>query len=139
VHRKRHRFEVTISPTRPFRNRIQAEAKASKQAPNERQPFPKRYFNPNNDDGDDLLVPGGGGRVVGKMLDFDQAEPDQGIFLLAAGHAPRRVDVILKNAPSELIFLVPADLPAGEYTLEVRSRFGTEIRAGRLRKRLKVS
>jgi len=44
-----------------------------------------------------------------------------------------RVSTIGRNSASELIFMVPADLSAGHYDLEVRAPFGQEeVRSGRL-------
>jgi hypothetical protein len=135
---RRHKFEVVISVRRPFRKTVQARAQPHKKMSNQPKPVPISYINPNNDAGDDVLTPGGGAHLIGYDLNFDPADPKQGIFLLTAGQAPRRVEVILRNVPRELIFLVPADLPAGAYTVEVRSRFGQKIRSGRLETVLRV-
>jgi hypothetical protein len=44
-----------------------------------------------------------------------------------------RVSVVGKNNPGELLFLVPAGLPTGEYSLTVQALFGQDdVRAGAL-------
>lgn len=45
----------------------------------------------------------------------------------------RRVSTLGRNSASELIFMVPGDLSAEHYDLEVRALFGQEeVRSGRL-------
>jgi len=63
----------------------------------------------------------------------------QGVFFLAEDGTEVQAEVVGKNMPGELIFLVPA-LAVGAYTLEVRATFnGTaELRTGALEARLAV-
>jgi len=47
--------------------------------------------------------------------------------------------VILRNTGRELSFLVPAQLKPGDFTVEVRARYGSErLRSGRLEQTLTV-
>ena len=47
--------------------------------------------------------------------------------------------MILRNTGRELSFLMPAPLKAGDYTVEVRARYGSErLRSGRLEQTLTV-
>ena len=85
------------------------------------------------------LTPGGMGQLVGHRLKFDPADPNQGIFFVApAGEA--RVQVVARNKPGELIFMVPA-LPAADYTLEVRATVHSseDVRTGALEATLTVA
>jgi hypothetical protein len=60
------------------------------------------------------------GQITGYRLKFDPADPEQGIFFAAGGSATR-VEQTGKNSPSELMFLIPAELAPGEYRPELRS------------------
>lgn len=77
----------------------------------------------------------------GELLNFDPNDPEQGIFIIPANGngEPVRVEVVLRNSSRELAFLVPGELAAGEYTIEVRRLFGkTDIRTGVLKETLTV-
>lgn len=106
-----------------------------------RSPNLLEYLDTNSGQTNTTLTPGGMGHVVGHRLKFDPADPSQGIFLSQVGNGddPVRVDIVGKNNPSELMFLVPATLTAGEYTLSVRALFGlTDVRTGTLKELLTV-
>ncbi len=85
---------------------------------------------------DARLTPGNVVRVVGQRLKIhDMADAQQGIFLIpAAGGAAVRVTEVVVNMPKELIFRVPPTLPAGSWSLEVRTVFpgaeGRGVRTG---------
>lgn len=127
----RHQLVILIKPTRSFQRDLQVKAQVRQQETNVPVPKPLKYFNPNNGDLNDTLTPGGGATLHGHRLQVEPDDPDQGIFLVPADESPTRVEVILRNTDRELIFLVPGDLPAGEYQVQVRARFGNEtIRTG---------
>jgi hypothetical protein len=72
-------------------------------------------------------------------LGFDPADPEQGIFFLAADNGATRVSIVGKNTAAELMFLVPATLVPGDYSLELRTTMGNHvIRTGRLATTLAV-
>ncbi len=76
------------------------------------------------------LTGGGAARVMGSQLKVDMADPQQGVFLVAANGTATRVDDLHDNLPAELLFTVPEGLPAGVYRLEVRTRYrsGSELK-----------
>ncbi len=136
----RHRTEANVNPGVRFRRAILNNAQLSKQEATKPRPNPLQYTNPNNGDLNNTLTPGGMGQLSGHRLKFDPADPKQGLFLIAADNNAARVEVIGKNTPRELIFLVPAGLAPGDYTLEVRSLFGqNSIRTGALEEPLTVA
>lgn len=69
------------------------------------------------------LTPGGSVQLRGEHLKLDPEDAEQGIYLLGptAGEETK-VELIMKNMPSELMFEVPEDLNPGEYKVEVRAR-----------------
>ncbi|NJO69994.1 MAG: DUF4469 domain-containing protein [Bacteroidetes bacterium] len=67
------------------------------------------------------FTPGQIAAIAGLMLKFDEADPLQGIFFIAADSTETRVSNVSKNKPSELLFFVPDSLTTGTYQVEVRS------------------
>lgn len=134
----RHWVRARVNANKQFRNKIKAQAKVQQQKANRPMPQPEEYLNPTGND-NSILPPGGGAKLRGHNLQFDVADPEQGIFLIANDQTRTRIDGVLHNTARELIFLVPADLTAGEYTLEVRARFGNDnVRSGFLEGSLTV-
>ena len=135
----RHRVEAIVNPNQAYGRQIQSRAQVQQQAANRPMPQPEQYLNPNNGSGPDLLIPGGGAILRGHKLQFDPDDPEQGIFLANGNGRDIRAEVILRNTGRELSFLVPAQLKSGDYTVEVRARYGTErLRSGRLEQTLTV-
>jgi hypothetical protein len=81
------------------------------------------------------------GQVVGHRLKFDPEDAAQGIFFVADDGTETKVAVVGRNKPAELIFMVPGDLDAGEYTLEVRATLhgSNDVRVGALEAPLTVA
>jgi hypothetical protein len=72
----------------------------------------------------------------GSRLKFVDGDTTNGIFLLpVAGGAEVRLAVVVENKPARLIAMLPADLAAGEYHLEVRTKF---VHGGKPAQTLKV-
>lgn len=70
-----------------------------------------------------LLTPSGAAEVKGEMLKIDLNDPLQGLFFKRNGTTVK-VDNLIHNFPSELIFNIPQALTAGEYQLEIRNKTG---------------
>jgi hypothetical protein len=92
---------------------------------------------------DETVTPGGGARITGALLKFDEADVQQGIFFVnvATAEVIRVSGELLRNKPGELIFVVPA-LLAGTYKIEVRAitnKGGKTIRTGALPYEVTVS
>jgi hypothetical protein len=147
----RHQIEVSISPGVQCRRAMrQAQAQMQKQETIELLPGLLAFYDVNSGQRNSTVTPGGLGRLTGRRLKFQAEDPNQGIFFVAAdplsglplpdANGSHRVEVIGKNAPSELMFMVPGDLTPGSYRLEVRSlTTAGESRTGALKTRLTVS
>lgn len=86
------------------------------------------------------ITPNGPVRIIGSLLQFDEDDPDQGIFFVDTNNREEiKVASPIKNMPSELIFINP-DLPAGTYSMEIRSIVynTSKIRKGILNDSLRV-
>ena len=127
----RHRPAAQVNPGAHFRQAVESRAHLQKQEATLPHPRLLEYTNLNNGDGNQALTPGGMARLSGYRLKFDPADPEQGLFLMAADQSTIRVEVIGRNTPNELIFMTPSGLAPGQYTLMVRVRFGqNSVRIG---------
>lgn len=137
----RHKVGLSITPGIRLR---ETTTVINPQKVNARQrlPEPGQYLDNASDAENDTVTPLGGARIGGTLLKFDESDSGQGVFFVntADGTENRADTPILRNKPSELIFMNP-DLPAGSYRLEVRSIFdgSTEIRSGNLGATLTVA
>lgn len=59
--------------------------------------------------------------VTGAKLKFDNADGEQGVFLVG-GAGEIRCTQVVENKPAKVLFVLPKDTAAGSYTLEVRSK-----------------
>ena len=66
-------------------------------------------------------VPGEPIRLYGNRLDYDPARPDEGVFLVDAGSAETRVELVAINSPKQVLFIMPTDA-TGPYLVRVRRR-----------------
>ena len=68
--------------------------------------------------GDDISIEGE------KIKIADEADAEQGVFFISSDNSEYRVTrKLTMNKPKHIIARVPADLPAGEYTVVVRTKF----------------
>ena len=59
--------------------------------------------------------------VTGSRLKFDAADGEQGVFAITSADEIRCATVI-ENKPARLLVLLPSDIAAGEFSVEVRTR-----------------
>ncbi|GHT74274.1 hypothetical protein FACS189456_5540 [Bacteroidia bacterium] len=93
----------------------------------------------------DHLTAGGVVEMRGSRLKFVENDDTNGIFLLpATDGAEIRLSAVAENKPARLIAMLPADLAAGDYHLEVRTNFvgstkiSHNLKVGRFHKALTV-
>ena len=92
----------------------------------------------------EVLTKGGVVQLVGSRLKFDAKDAAQGIFFVPETGNPVRATVIAENKPARLMAIIPADLAAGTYYIEVRSKHSgggkplKAVKAGRFAKPLTV-
>ena len=68
------------------------------------------------------LTKGGVVQLVGSRLKFDAKDAAQGIFFVPETGEAVRAAVIAENKPARLMAIIPADLAAGTYYIEVRTK-----------------
>lgn len=72
-----------------------------------------------------LLTPGSIGQLIGEELKFNHSNPEEGIYFIASDGTQTKVDVIANRTEGKLVFIIPTNLPPGNYKLEVRKGYGT--------------
>ena len=93
----------------------------------------------------EVLTKGGVVQLVGSRLKFDAKDKAQGIFFVPETGEAVRATVIAENKPARLMAIIPADLPAGTYCIEVRTKIAEggkalkNLKTGRFAKALTVT
>ena len=92
-----------------------------------------------------VLTKGGVVQLTGSRLKFDQKDEAQGLFFVPETGTPVRAAVIAENKPARLMAIIPAELAAGVYTIEVRTKYANAtkqlktLKVGRFAKPLTVT
>ena len=76
-----------------------------------------------------VLTKGGVVQITGSRLKFKADDAAQGIFFVPETGAPVRAAVIAENKPARLMAIIPADLAAGTYYIEVRTKITSSPKA----------
>lgn len=135
----RHKVEPSVSAGAEFRRAVQEQAQVAQQEANTPQPRPESFFDPVSSERNGRISSGRVAQVSGRRLKFDETDPAQGVFFIAADGSTNRADVVVMNMPRKIIFEVPGEMSAGDYVLEVRSAMGNgKVRSGRLVETLTV-
>jgi hypothetical protein len=138
----RHQVKVRMNPGLRLRE-IEAGIRVEKIMATKLLPILVHFFDNESDGHDDLVTPGGGAKIVGGLLKFDEADVLQGIFFIntSNGSATRVTAKMLRNKPGELIFTLPESLVNGTYRVEVRTlvKGSKTLRVGALPIELTVS
>ncbi|RUT79689.1 DNA-binding domain-containing protein [Ancylomarina longa] len=82
----------------------------------------------------ETFTPGQVASIRGSLLKFDTTDSQQGIFFINTTGEETRVENVIKNKPSEVLFFVPDSLSEGTFQIELRSIFhhSNTMKKGRL-------
>ncbi len=135
----RHRVRACIAPGARLRHALD-KVPVEKVTTIVALPQPQTFIDVTSGARNATVTPGRSGRLVGKELRYDPADPNQGIFFLDTGDVATRVEDLIWSMPRHLIFTIPA-LAAGEYKLVVRAILNDnhEVREGVLHAVLTVA
>lgn len=101
-------------------------------------PFPKDLVDMASASLNSTLTPGGTAKLTGKRMKINPEVPEHGIYLVN-GTQTIKVETLVTNHTSEVVFILPATIPAGAYTLEVRGEVNKSLRVGKLADTLQVA
>jgi hypothetical protein len=133
---RRHRVKTNISQGTAMR-RATTAIKTQKVQTAEPIPYILEVHDVLSDTVNELLTPGGVLQIRGGRLKMMPDNPDNGIFLTDDTGMVIKMPVVIENKPARLIVMIPPDLPAGSYELEVRttlSASGKEVKSIRTRR-----
>lgn len=60
--------------------------------------------------------------ILGSRLKFDKTDGEQGVFVKASDGKEYRCSNVVETKPARAVVQLPAEVPAGEFTLEVRTK-----------------
>ena len=84
-------------------------------------PYIERILDYSSQEENYLISPGGAAEISGDLLKIDTTDAEQGLFFVKNG-TTIKVQVIIRNLPSDIIFNVPTGMEQGEYQLEIRNK-----------------
>jgi len=130
----RHRVWPNVVPGTRLRTTVVSRGQTTKGEAVMPRPNLLEFIDINSGERNSVLTPGGMAQLIGHRLKFDPADAQQGVFFIAGDGAETSVEVVGRNKPAELMFLIPDTLTTGDYTMEVRVviRDGANLRTGRL-------
>jgi hypothetical protein len=118
--RERHYVRLNVNPG-PRIAEISEELSVEKVEASKIRPVLQTFRDYTTESKNDTVTPGEPAELKGSHLKVDPEADDQGIFFIASDDTETKVQTIMRNMPSNLIFMVPEDLASGEYELEVRT------------------
>ncbi len=120
--KKRHSVNLSLSPGTLLREAA-AKVKTEKTEGSNTSPYITAVTDIVSGKTNASLTKGGVVQLVGSRLKFEQKDEEQGIFFIPETGNAVRASVIAENKPARLMAIVPADLAAGSYYIEVRSKY----------------
>jgi hypothetical protein len=129
----RHKVVARPRANQRLRRATRSISGLERTLPREAAPHPRMFVDAGSGTRGDRVTPGGIAYLWGRRLQFDPADPAQGIFFVAEDYRATRVDMVIMNKPGQLFFQIP-DLPAGRYRVEVRAilRHGRQLKVGKV-------
>ena len=139
--KKRHTVNLNISAGTLLRDAV-TKVKCEKTEGTNTDPYITEVADIVSGKVNEVLTKGGVVQITGSRLKFDAKDAAQGIFFVPETGEAARAAVIAENKPARLMAIIPADLPAGTYYVEVRTKIlegnksGKKIKTGRFNKAL---
>ncbi len=136
--RSRHHLKPLVLPTKRL-NKSLRDAEVEKVLVEKPHPLPWACHDQASGTDNYLLTPGGTARVSGHNMNFEQEDPQQGIFFVDELKIRTQVEQIYWKDQAALVFVVP-NLAPGKYQLTVRGRQrnSEQVREGALEEILTV-
>ena len=120
---KRHSLNLNINAGTALKEAL-TKVKASKVETASTDPYITAVTDKLNGSTDTIKI-GSVMEILGSRLKFDPADEEQGVFAVSGTTAVRCASVI-ENKPARLIVILDASVPAGDFTLEVRTKLTSD-------------
>lgn len=128
----RHKVFARLAPGKTLKSYFETNVNVTKDETYVPSPRILDFIDMVTGERNSVVTPGSMGRIQGSKLKYDVDNNDEGIFFVAADNNEIKVNIVGKNKPGELIFMIPDTLTSGDYKLEVRAKFGESLRIGLL-------
>ncbi|MBN1646423.1 MAG: DUF4469 domain-containing protein [Spirochaetales bacterium] len=126
---ERHRLLLNVRPTRRVRKFVSEDLALEKTKPTRPVPLLFSLYDYASDSSDRLLTPGHVIDLTGSDFQFAPEDEAQGVYFVHNGSGERcRCARIKEWTAKRAVCLVPADLPAGGYTVQAVCGFGASLR-----------
>lgn len=130
----RHEIRLNLNPGSRLREAIELLS-VEKVEPTPPRPVLQVFRDIGSDTINELITPGSVGEISGRRLKMEPEDSDQGVFLIAADGTETRVETVIRNKLSNVIFTIPDRLTGDEYEVELRTKMvnnSNGLRTGRL-------
>ncbi|MGD8779579.1 MAG: DNA-binding domain-containing protein [Ignavibacteria bacterium] len=135
----RHHISLNVQPGKELKKFLKSGIPVAKQKTIIPRPNIVEFMDFITGERNSTLTPGGIAQILGHRLKLDTEIEEEGIYFIKEDNTITKATGIGQNKPAVLMFIVPSELTAGEYTLEVRTKSGDDIRTGRLGASLTVT
>ena len=139
----RHTVNINITPGTKLKETL-SKVKTQKVEAASTDPFVTEVKDIVSGKVNESLTKGGILQAVGARLKFDNSDEAQGVFLVPETGSAVRCGVVAENKPARVMAMIPADITAGTYYLEIRSKMnaarssGKSLKVGRFGKILTI-
>ena len=140
----RHNVNINITPGTKLKETL-SKVKTQKVEATSTDPFVTEVKDIVSGKVNESLTKGGILQAVGARLKFDNSDEAQGVFLVPETGSAVRCGVVAENKPARVMAMIPADITAGTYYLEIRSKMLTAakttktLKTGRFSKPLVIA
>ena len=126
--KKRHTVNLNISAGTALKEAV-GKVKTVKTETASTDPYITSVLDKLNGSSDEVKI-GSVMEIIGSRLKFDPKDNEQGVFAVSGTKTVRCASVV-ENKPARLMAVIPADLAAGTYYIEVRTKLsggGTKLK-----------
>ena len=140
----RHTVNINITPGTKLKETL-AKVKTQKVEAASTDPFVTEVKDIVSGVVNECLTAGGILQAAGSRLKFDNTDEAQGVFLVPETGSAVRCGVVAENKPARVMAMIPADITAGTYYLEIRSKMvgsskeSKVLKTGRFSKPLSIT
>ena len=140
--KKRHTVNLNINAGTALKTAV-GKVKTIKTETASTDPYITSVLDKLNGSSDEVKI-GSVMEIIGSRLKFDPKDDEQGVFAVSGTKTVRCASVV-ENKPARIIVLLDASVPAGDFTLEVRTKLTSDgskksktLKKGYYRKTLKA-
>ncbi|MBK3517511.1 HU family DNA-binding protein [Carboxylicivirga marina] len=136
---KKHQVKLNLRPGKRLLQ-IEQQIKVKQVTHQQRSPQLIRFIDLHTKKTDGTFTPGQVASIKGRLLKFDETDPEQGIFLSNNDGHELKIEHIVKNKPSELLFIFPEKINKSIYSISVKAKLPRtqSVRQGTLNLQLTV-